>query len=135
MQKTACKKQGLDFFLLSKKRRGSLNNKKSPDPAFCTLFFAPHIWDHIFLKLQTLQKYQVDLINQISGCRLIGLIASLASIFWLNTLWHFNRKANMRCHKGHGKAQIFDLEIFMHLLRKNGQKCARIGGFENSWFQ
>ena len=42
-----------------------------------TLFFAPcffqvHILDRIFLTLQTLKRYQVDLINWNSGCRLTG---------------------------------------------------------------
>ena len=45
-----------------------LNNN---DPVFCTLLFATHILD-LFLKFQTLKKYQVNLINQNSGCRLTG---------------------------------------------------------------
>ena len=51
--------------LLFQKRRGQLpllflNNN---DLVFCTLLFAPHILDPVFLKFQTLKKYQVDLIN------------------------------------------------------------------------
>jgi hypothetical protein len=37
-----------------------LNNN---DPLFCTLLFATHILDLVFLKFQTLKKYQVNLIN------------------------------------------------------------------------
>ena len=48
VQKAGCKKIGS---LLLKKRRGSL----------CTLLFATH--SNLFLKFQTLKKYQADLIN------------------------------------------------------------------------
>ena len=49
-----------------------LNNN---GPGFCTLVFAPHILDLILFKFQTLKKYQVDLINLITGCRLIGRVS------------------------------------------------------------
>jgi hypothetical protein len=44
--------------LLFKKRRGQAATSLfyNNDPGFCTLFFAPHILDLIFLKFQTLKK-------------------------------------------------------------------------------
>ena len=69
-----------------------------------TLFFAPcffqvHILDLIFIKFQTLKKYQVDLINLNSGCRLTGRIGILkcyhmlvklsrSYILWFSKLHH-----------------------------------------------
>ena len=46
-------------------------------PAFCTLLFALHILYQFFFNYQTLKKYQVNLMNYISGCRLIGRLSNL----------------------------------------------------------
>ena len=67
--------------LLFKKRRGQLpllflNNN---DLVFCTLLFAADILDPVFLKFQTLKKYQVDLINYNSGWRLTPRLSHIGS--------------------------------------------------------
>ena len=62
LKKAGSKKQGHCY---SKREEAAwpllfLNNN---DLVSCTLLFAPHILDPIFLKFQTLKKYQVDVIN------------------------------------------------------------------------
>ena len=62
LQKAGCKKQGHCY----SNREGAawpflfLNNN---DPVFCTLLFETHILDPIFIKFQTLEIYQANLIN------------------------------------------------------------------------
>ena len=53
LQTTGCKKQGLDFFLLFKKKRGSL--------VFYTRFFTTHILDTIFFRFANRPSDEIEL--------------------------------------------------------------------------
>ena len=61
------KREGIRLLLLF------LNNKKSPDPSFCTLFFTPHISDSIFF--QGHKPTHVFKSRICSGCRLTGRVS------------------------------------------------------------
>ena len=62
VKKVGCKKQGHYY---SKREEDSclFSFWITMTFIFCTQLFAPHILDPVFLKFQTLKKYQVDLIN------------------------------------------------------------------------